>query len=161
MLKVALKFLTLRTKYPYKVLALVKLLLTLRKTIRQIRTLASIAASEGPQAEPVGKTVVFNTVRLYIPLQLYIEVMLMLKLRQRGYKVIMLYDDGLLTHHDTLTKLEPRPFQTYYPLIRAMAIYWLQKIAVMREVLGKCFGTMQILLRSLLKKRLPSCSPTW
>ncbi|MCH7576051.1 MAG: hypothetical protein IIA59_13150 [Candidatus Marinimicrobia bacterium] len=135
MLEAILKFFKMRAKYPYKALALVKLLNTLRKTVRQIRLLESIAVSDGPKAEPTGKTVVFNTVRLYVPLQLYIEVILMLKLRQRGYKVIMLYDDGLLTHHDTLTKLEPRPYQTHYKPVRATALFWLRKIAVMREVL--------------------------
>ena len=79
--------------------------------------------------------VLFNTVRTYISPQLVIEVMLALKLRARGFDVRMLYDDGRLYHHETLTKNDLSPFQTYYRLRRIMSLALLRRLPLVRQMM--------------------------
>lgn len=79
--------------------------------------------------------VLFNTVRTYVSIQLVIEVMLALKLRAIGFDVRMLYDDGQLYHHETLTKNDLSPFQTYYRLRRFLSLRLLQRLPLVRSMM--------------------------
>ncbi|MDH4035141.1 MAG: hypothetical protein OEV80_15225, partial [candidate division Zixibacteria bacterium] len=78
--------------------------------------------AEGTQRVEHRGVVLFNTVRTYVSVQLVIEVMLALKLKARGFDVRMLYDDGPLYHHETLTKNDLAPMQTYYRLRRLLSL---------------------------------------
>ena len=72
--------------------------------------------------------VMFNTVRTYVSIQLVIEVMLALKLKALGFDVRMLYDDGQLYHHETLTKNDSFPFTTFYRLRRSFSLHLLRRL---------------------------------
>jgi len=84
--------------------------------------------AEGTQRVEHRGVVLFNTVRTYVSVQLVIEVMLALKLKARGFDVRMLYDDGPLYHHETLTKNDLAPMQTYYRLRRLLSLALLRRL---------------------------------
>jgi len=98
--------------------------------IRRVQAIGSPEAEVGDRG-----VVVFNTVRTYIPIQLMTESMLALKLLGRGYKVIMLYDDGVLRHHDTLNKVDHAPRQPYYRFRRWLSLALLRRVPRLGKML--------------------------
>ncbi|MFH1686485.1 MAG: hypothetical protein ABIE70_03080 [bacterium] len=108
-------------------LAHLRFCLDLVRTHRLLRDLPDVC--EPDAAGSNSGVVVFNLVRSYVPVELATEVLLALKLRHIGQRVIVLYDDGVLTHHDTLNKADPSPFRAYYPLRRRLADLLLRRLA--------------------------------
>lgn len=84
--------------------------------------------TDRPRHDNRRGVVLFNTVRTYVSIQMVIEVMLALKLRALGFDVRMLYDDGQLYHHETLTKNDLSPFQTYYRSRRFLSLFLLRRL---------------------------------
>lgn len=82
-----------------------------------------------------NKVVVFNLIRTYISVQFFIELIFALKLSAKGYKVVAFYDDGVLNHHETLTKSDRNSYTTYYGFRRKVTLYFLKKIAFARDFL--------------------------
>ncbi len=98
----------------------------INRTVDLVARIADTAGAAPPEYS--AGTVVINSVRTYIPVQLATEAALALKLRQRGYRAVMLYDDGLLKHHDTLSMTDYSPWQTYYNVRRRVSIKLLQQV---------------------------------
>ncbi|MEW5995039.1 MAG: hypothetical protein AB1744_11685, partial [Candidatus Zixiibacteriota bacterium] len=115
-----------------------------------------VSLSQPDLQAPAHPTVLFNTVRTYVPTQLIIEIMLALKLRHRGYNVWLLYDDGVLQHHDTLTKRDFSPYRAFYRWRMVLTTFFLRRVPLLREmmapysayvnrkeVLSRCDGRLQ------------------
>jgi len=103
------------------------------RTTWMLRGLQSVACLSGDKNN--GKTVVFNMGRTYMPYQVTTEMLLAMKLRQRGYRIHVLYDDGILAHHDTLTKTEFKPFRTNSWFKRKVSLSMLKKVPTIRNFL--------------------------
>ncbi len=74
--------------------------------------------------------IVINSVRTYVPTQVLVEMTLALKLRARGFDVRILYDDDVLFHHETLTRIDFMPFQSYYRLRRVWSTMMLRHLPI-------------------------------
>lgn len=108
----------------------------LRDISRTTDLLAGIAnAGESHLSGRSAGTIVINSVRAYMPPQLAMETVLALKLRRRGYHVVMLYDDGVLRHHDTLCRADFSPWQAYYPLRQRLALRLLRRVQSISDML--------------------------
>jgi len=68
-------------------------------------------------------------------MQLFIEIIMALKFKAMGFEVIVLYDDGVLKHHETLTKLDKMSYVTYYPLRVKFTQWMLRKISIVSGLL--------------------------
>ncbi len=103
------------------------------QTTRLLHGLQSVASLPG--TEDNGKTVVFNMGRTYVPYQVTTEMLLAMKLRQKGYRICVLYDDGILSHHDTLTKAEFKPLRTNSWFKRRISLSMLKRVPNVRDFL--------------------------
>jgi hypothetical protein len=61
--------------------------------------------------------------------------MLALKLRSRGYRVVILYDDRVLKHHDTLNKPDYSPSRPYYGWRMRFSQKWIKRIPFVGDML--------------------------
>ena len=114
------------------VLSSVRWLCEFARAVALLRRLVGSVSSLPPVTEGV---VLFNLVRTYVPVQLLIELALALKLRTKGYRVIILHDDGVMPHHDTLTRLDHGHTRPYYGWRRRLAMRQLVQLPVVAEML--------------------------
>ena len=110
-----------------------RLMRELERTVRLLGELEAYAQLD--QTKENGQTVVIHLGRTYIPTQVCTELIFALKLRQRGYRVYLLYDDGVLLHHDTLTMNYFRPFQTGSFLKRRLSLALLKRLPLSSKML--------------------------
>jgi len=96
----------LRKKLPllFSVVSKVKQYLQLLKVYKRIESYSIKIESERNSKN----SYVINAVRSYIPIQIYFELILAIKLYEKGHKVKVLIDDGVLLHHDTITKQDSK-----------------------------------------------------
>jgi len=125
----------LKRKWPLLawVYSTLRFLREITRTVRMISRLESVGRTA--QVGNGDRVVIFNLVRTYVPIQLVIEAALALKLKARGYDVHILYDDGVLYHHETLTRNDPAPFQPYYRLRRAWSLRLLRTVPTLRDMM--------------------------
>ena len=116
----------------YNILSHIKYFFKFQKLLLKLKELQYLVDNAESEND---KVVIFNMVRTYIFIQLFIEIIFALKLKQRGYKVVVLYDDGIMLHHETLTKNDLNPYRRYYILREKVTIYLLQKIPSIGELL--------------------------
>ena len=108
----------------------------LRQTFRAASLIEKVgrASKLAPGARSTGQRIVlFNTVRSYISIQLCVELLLALKMLAKGYEVRILIDDGILCHHDTLTRLDAHPFRSVSRVKRKLSLRALKQLPLLGE----------------------------
>ena len=126
------QFLKKNLRFLYDYLAHIKYFIRFKKLIIRFEELEPFL-NKAPVKN--NETVLFNMTRTYVLIQLFIELLLALKLKNRGYKVVVMYDDGILNHHETLTKADKKSYSTYYPIRIKVILYLLKKVPFINKIL--------------------------
>ena len=116
----------------YDILSHVKYLFLFKKSQERLKELNDFVTNEKKYN---NKTIVFNMVRTYIRIQIFIELIFALKLKARGYNIVVLYDDGVLNHHETLTKSDKPSYSRYYWIREKLTSRLLQSVPFIKKIL--------------------------
>jgi len=116
----------------YRSLSDIKFYFKFIKTISKLKRLSKFSHDI---EKTKNKTIVFNMVRTYIPMQLFVELILAFKYKKMGWNVVILHDDSVLNHHETLTKSDKLAYTTYYPARLRLSRWLLGKLPIIKELL--------------------------